>query len=107
MTAVVEIGRKRLHGRVLPIVQAAIAAVAAWLPAGALVAESRPAFSAIAAVICVGVTQGRRGERAIHLTGGVVIGHSAATLLLGALGPVVADPADDPLDRPTEELLAV
>jgi uncharacterized membrane protein YgaE (UPF0421/DUF939 family) len=89
MTSVVHIGRRRLHGRVLPILQAAVAAVTAWLLAGALVAESRPAFAAIAAVICVGVTQGRRGERAIQLTGGVVIGLSASTLLLSALGPGV------------------
>jgi uncharacterized membrane protein YccC len=89
MTAVVDIGRRRLHGRVLPILQAAVAAVAGWLLAGGLVAESRPAFAAIAAVICVGVTQGRRGERALQLTGGVVIGLSAATLLMGALGPGV------------------
>ena len=79
-------GRRRLHGRVLPILQAAAAAVAAWLLAGALVADSRPAFAAIAAVICVGVTHGRRDERAVQLTIGVVIGISAATLLLGAIG---------------------
>jgi uncharacterized membrane protein YgaE (UPF0421/DUF939 family) len=89
MTSVVHIGRRRLHGRVLPIVQAAVAAVAAWLLAGALVAESRPAFAAIAAVICVGVTQGRRGERAVQLAGGVVIGICAATLLMSAIGPGV------------------
>ncbi len=80
-------GRRRLQGRALPIVQAAVAAVLAWLLAGGLVAESRPAFAAIAALICVGVTHGRRTERAIQLTGGVVIGVSAATLLLAALGP--------------------
>src|SRR5215218_3074678 len=89
MTSVVHIGRRRLHGRVLPILRAAVAAVAAWLLASALVAESRPAFAAIAAVICVGVTQGRRGERAVQLAGGVVIGLSASTLLLSALGPGV------------------
>ena len=82
-----EKGRRRLQGRALPIVQAAVAAVLAWLLAGGLVAESRPAFAAIAALICVGVTHGRRGERAIQLAGGVVIGISAATLLLAALGP--------------------
>ncbi len=86
MTSLLDTGRRRLHGRVLPIVQAAAAAVAAWLLAGALVADSRPAFAAIAAVICVGVTQGRRGERAIQLTGGVVIGISAASLLLAVIG---------------------
>jgi uncharacterized membrane protein YgaE (UPF0421/DUF939 family) len=85
----VDISRRRLQGRVLPILQAATAAVVAWLLAGALVTESRPVFAAIAALICVGLTQGRRGERAIQLAGGVVIGIAAGTLLLSALGPGV------------------
>src|SRR5215208_257293 len=87
--AVLSTGRRRLQGRVLPIVQAAVAAVTAWVLATTLVTASRPAFAAIAAVICVGVTHGRRGERALQLTLGVVIGISAASLLLGALGPGV------------------
>jgi uncharacterized membrane protein YgaE (UPF0421/DUF939 family) len=85
----VDISRRRLQGRVLPILQAATAAVVAWLLAGALVTKSRPVFAAIAALICVGLTQGRRGERAIQLAGGVVIGIAAGTLLLSALGPGV------------------
>ena len=78
--------RRRMHGRLLPIVQTAAAAVAAWLLAGLLVADSRPAFAAIAAVICVGATFGQRGERAVQLTGGVVIGIAAAALLVNAIG---------------------
>jgi hypothetical protein len=89
VTSIVHTGRRRLHGRLLPILQAGVAAVAAWLLAGVLADDSRPAFAAIAALICVGVTHGRRGERAVHLAVGVVIGISAATLLLGALGPGV------------------
>ena len=53
MTSIVHTGRRRLHGRLLPIVQAAVAAVAAWLLAGVLADDSRPAFAAIAALICV------------------------------------------------------
>ena len=86
VTAVLTTARRRLRGRLLPIVQTAVAAVAAWLLAGLLVADSRPAFAAIAAVICVGATYGQRGERALQLTGGVVLGITAASLLINAIG---------------------
>ena len=86
VTAVLTTARRRLHGRLLPIVQTAAAAVAAWLLAGLLVADSRPAFAAIAAVICVGATYGQRGERAAQLTGGVVLGITAASVLINAIG---------------------
>jgi uncharacterized membrane protein YgaE (UPF0421/DUF939 family) len=78
--------RHRLHGRLLPIVQTAVAAVVAWLLAGVLVEESRPAFAAIAAVISVGATSGQRGQRAVHLTFGVVLGITAAHLLITMVG---------------------
>jgi uncharacterized membrane protein YgaE (UPF0421/DUF939 family) len=78
--------RRRLHGRLMPIAQTAVAAVGAWLLAGLLVADSRPAFAAIAAVVCVGATFGQRGERALQLAGGVVIGITAAALLVGEIG---------------------
>src|SRR5215207_3460069 len=86
VTAVLATARRRLHGRLVPIVQTAAAAVAAWLLAGLLVADSRPAFAAIAAVICVGAAFGQRGERAVQLTGGVVIGIAAAAVLVNAIG---------------------
>src|SRR5215210_5169833 len=85
-TTVLTTARRRLHGRLFPIVQTAVAAVAAWLLAGLLVADSRPAFAAIAAVICVGANYGQRGEWAFQLTGGVVIGITAAALLVNAIG---------------------
>ncbi len=78
--------RHRLHGRFLPIVQTAVAAVVAWVAAGLLLDDSRPAFAAIAAVICVGATFGQRGQRAIHLTFGVVLGITAADLLISVIG---------------------
>jgi hypothetical protein len=86
VTVVLTTARRRLHGRLLPIVQTAVAAVCAWLLAGLLVADARPAFAAIAAVVCVGATYGQRGERAAQLTGGVVIGITAAALLVNAIG---------------------
>src|SRR5918998_3977916 len=78
--------RTRLRGRMLPIVQNAIAAVAAWSLAVALLPDPRPAFAAIAAVIAVGVTHGERAGRALQLVGGVVLGISVATLLISVIG---------------------
>jgi hypothetical protein len=78
--------RGRLHGRLLPIVQTAVAAVAAWYLALALVPDPRPSFASIAAVIAVGATHGQRSERALQLVGGVVIGITAADLLNHLIG---------------------
>ena len=78
--------RSRLRGRMLPIVQNAIAAMGAWLLATALLPDPRPAFAAIAAVIAVGVTHGQRAGRALQLVGGVVLGISIATLLISVIG---------------------
>jgi uncharacterized membrane protein YgaE (UPF0421/DUF939 family) len=78
--------RSRLRGRMLPIVQNAIAAVGAWLLATALLPDPRPAFAAIAAVIAVGVTHGQRAGRAFQLVGGVVLGITIATLLISVMG---------------------
>ena len=78
--------RTRLRGRMLPIVQNATAAVAAWLLATALLPDPRPAFAAIAAVIAIGVTHGERAGRALQLVGGVVLGITVATLLISVIG---------------------
>ena len=78
--------RSRLHGRKLPILQNAIAAMTAWLLATALLNDPRPAFAAIAAVIAVGVTHGERAGRAFQLVAGVVVGISVATLLISVIG---------------------
>jgi uncharacterized membrane protein YgaE (UPF0421/DUF939 family) len=78
--------RGRLHGRLLPIVQTAVAAVAAWYLALLVVPDPRPSFASIAAVIAVGATHGQRSERAVQLVGGVVIGITAADLLNHQIG---------------------
>jgi uncharacterized membrane protein YgaE (UPF0421/DUF939 family) len=78
--------RSRLRGRMLPIVQNATAAVAAWSLATLLLPDPRPAFAAIAAVIAVGVTHGQRAGRALQLVGGVVLGITVATLLISVIG---------------------
>jgi uncharacterized membrane protein YgaE (UPF0421/DUF939 family) len=76
----------RLRLRLWPILQTAGAAVAAWYLATLLVAEQRPVFASIAALICLGATYGQRPERAIELVGGVVLGIGLADLLVGAIG---------------------
>lgn len=78
--------RSRLRGRMLPIVQNAIAAFAAWSLASALLPDPRPAFAAIAAVIAVGVTHGERAGRALQLVGGVILGITVASLLISVIG---------------------
>jgi uncharacterized membrane protein YccC len=78
--------RRRLHGRLIPIAQTAAAAVAAWYLASLIVSDPRPAFASIAAVIAVGATYGQRGHRAFQLVGGVVVGITAADLIIHAIG---------------------
>lgn len=78
--------RSRLRGRMVPILQNAIAAVAAWSLASALLPDPRPAFAAIAAVIAVGVTHGERAGRALQLVGGVIVGITVASLIISVIG---------------------
>lgn len=78
--------RSRLHGRMLPIVQNATAAVVAWSLASALLPDPRPAFAAIAAVIAVGATHGQRAGRAVQLVGGVILGITVASLIISVIG---------------------
>ena len=78
--------RLRLRGRVWPILQTAIAAVAAWYLAKLILPEDRPVFATIAAVICLGATYGKRHRRALELIGGVVLGIGIADLLLVGIG---------------------
>ena len=76
----------RLRGRAWPILQTAVAAVAAWYLAKLLLDVQRPVFASIAAVIALGATYGQRPERAIELIGGVVLGIGVADLLIVAIG---------------------
>jgi uncharacterized membrane protein YgaE (UPF0421/DUF939 family) len=78
--------RARLRGRMLAVVQTAAAAVAAWYLAVLLLPDPRPSFAAIAAVIAVGATHGRRAGRAVQLVGGVVLGVAVADLIIQAIG---------------------
>ena len=76
----------RLRARSWPILQTAVAAVAAWYLASLLVAEDQPVFASIAAVISLGATYGQRPERVTELIGGVVLGIGVADMLVRVIG---------------------
>ena len=76
----------RLRARAWPILQTAIAVVAAWYLAILILPGERPVFASIAAIIAIGATYGQRRERALELIGGVVLGIGLADLLVIAIG---------------------
>jgi uncharacterized membrane protein YgaE (UPF0421/DUF939 family) len=78
--------RRRLRARMWPIVQTAVAAVAAWYLAVLALPSDQPVFAPIAAVIAVGATSGQRGRQAAELVGGVVLGIAVADLIVGVIG---------------------
>ncbi len=80
------IARRRLRGRMWPILQTALAAVAAWYLALALLGVDQPLFAPIAAVIALGATVGQRGQRAFELVGGVCLGIAVADLIVAVIG---------------------
>jgi uncharacterized membrane protein YgaE (UPF0421/DUF939 family) len=86
MSRVIGIGRRRVVGHLWPILQTALAAVAAWYLAVLLGAEHRPAFASIAAVISLGATFGERRQRAVQLISGVMLGIVVADLLVRLIG---------------------
>jgi uncharacterized membrane protein YccC len=78
--------RRRVRGSLRGVLQTAAAAVVAWYVARALLPDPRPAFACIAAVVALGASQGRRGTRAVQLTGGVVLGITVADLIVQLIG---------------------
>jgi uncharacterized membrane protein YgaE (UPF0421/DUF939 family) len=76
----------RLRAARWPILQTALTATAAWLLAERLLGHDEPVFASIAAVVCVGATEGRRGRRSFELVGGVVLGITVGDLIVGLLG---------------------
>jgi uncharacterized membrane protein YgaE (UPF0421/DUF939 family) len=78
--------RRRVRATLRPVLQTAGAAVAAWYLALLILPDKRPAFAAIAAVIALGASYGQRGERAVQLIGGVVIGITVADLIVQLIG---------------------
>jgi hypothetical protein len=81
-----ELARRRLRGRMWPILQTAASAVAAWYLALALLGSEQPLFAPVAAVIALGATVGQRGQRAFELVGGVILGIRVADLIVAAIG---------------------
>ena len=82
----IEMLRRTLLPHLPVVLQTAIAAVAAWYLAVALLPSPRPAFASIAAVICLGSTYGQRRRQAVELVAGVMIGLAVATALLALIG---------------------
>ena len=77
----------RLRPRLLPILQTAAAAVAAYYLAQLLpLKDNRPVFASIAAVISLGASYQQRGRRAAELIAGVVLGLTVADLIIHAIG---------------------
>jgi uncharacterized membrane protein YgaE (UPF0421/DUF939 family) len=68
------------------IVQAAVAATAAYLIAADAVGHAKPFFAPIAAIITLGLTVGQRGRRAFELAIGVAVGIGVADALVLLLG---------------------
>lgn len=77
---------RRLRALRWPILETAGAAVVAWYLAKLLLSGDETAFAPIAAIICLGATFGQQRERALELTGGVVVGVLIADLLVLLLG---------------------
>src|SRR3954469_1915254 len=77
---------RRLRAQAWPILETALAAVVAWYLAKLLLGDRETGFAPIAAVICLGATVGQQRERALELTGGVIVGVLIADLLVVLLG---------------------
>jgi uncharacterized membrane protein YgaE (UPF0421/DUF939 family) len=68
------------------IVQCVVGACLAWRAAEDLLGHRAPVFAAVAAVVCLGVTQGQRLRRVVELAAGVTIGVALGDLLIAQIG---------------------
>src|SRR5687767_4393875 len=78
--------RRRLRAQLWPILETAGAAVIAWYLAQLLLSDRETGFAPIATLICLGATLGQQRERALELTGGVVLGVLIADGLVRVIG---------------------
>ncbi len=62
------------------------ATAVAWWVARMLLPEPRPVFAPLAAIVALSATRGERGTRALQVSLGVVVGISAAELIVRPLG---------------------
>ena len=69
------------------LVQAAVAATAAYLIATEVAGHSQAFFAPVSAIITLGITVGQRGRRAVELALGVAVGIGVADGLVLLLGP--------------------
>src|SRR2546425_13339968 len=74
----------RWRNAAVAIVQAALAAGVSWLVAVHLVDHRAPFFAPVAAVVCLGITLGRRVRRVIELIVGVGLRVAGGDLLFSA-----------------------
>ena len=77
---------RRLQSQLWPIIETAGAAVVAWYLAKLLLGDRETGFAPIATLICLGATLGQQRERALELTGGVVLGVLIADGLVRVIG---------------------
>ena len=68
------------------VVQAGLAAAAAWLIATEVLGHVRPFFAPVAAIITLGLTVAERGRRAFELTIGVAVGIAVADVVITGIG---------------------
>ena len=68
------------------IVQIAVAATGAWLFAEEVLGHPRPIFAPISAVVVLGLSVGRRIERAVEISLGVAVGLGIADLIVRVTG---------------------
>jgi uncharacterized membrane protein YgaE (UPF0421/DUF939 family) len=69
-----------------PVVQCTVGTCLAWLVATEGLGHQAPVFAAVAAVVCLGVTQGQRLRRVGELAAGVTIGVAMGDLLISQIG---------------------
>jgi uncharacterized membrane protein YgaE (UPF0421/DUF939 family) len=78
------VGRVRVAS--WPIVQCTVGACVAWLVATEVLGHRAPIFAAVAAVVCLGVSQGQRLRRIGELAVGVTIGVALGDVLISQIG---------------------
>jgi uncharacterized membrane protein YgaE (UPF0421/DUF939 family) len=77
---------ERLKLAARPIIQMAVASTAAWLFAVEVFGHPRPIFAPISAVVVLGLSVGRRLQRAVELALGVAVGLAIADLVVRVVG---------------------
>jgi uncharacterized membrane protein YgaE (UPF0421/DUF939 family) len=76
----------RVRTTAWPVVQCTIGACLAFVGAQRALGHPAPVFAAVAAVVCLGVTQGQRMRRVVELAAGVTIGVAMGDLLISGIG---------------------